>query len=156
MRRPGPASLLFAVLRPRDAKAITVNANTVSLSFGSRSTEVSLGDVEGADLKTGWRWAEIGLRHARGKATVSGLARNDAKAFAGALETARVDWWRRSLAAETGTLSSVRDRLVQLSDPPKYVTGDVIRDLRRDAGQRLAGLRPGGRTRCRTSRKSGC
>lgn len=140
MRRTGLASFLYAILRPGEARAITVNANVVSLSFGSRSTEVSLGDVEGVDLKAGWRWAGIRLRHARGRATVSGLARNDAKALADALETARVHWWRRSLAAEIGTLSSVRDRLAQFSDPPKYVTGDVIRDLRRDAGAAAGGF----------------
>ena len=140
IRRAGLASFLFAILRPGDARAITVNANAVNLSFGSRSTEVSLGDVEGADLKAGKHWAGIRLRHARGKTTVSGLARNDAKALVEALEMARGDWWRRSLAARIRTLSSVHDRLVQFADPPKYVTSDVIRDLRRDAEAAAGGL----------------
>ena len=130
MRRTGLASVLFAILRSGNARAITVRANAVSLSFGSKSTEVSLGDVKGADLEAGGRWAGIRLRHATGKTTVSGLARNDAEAIVDALETARVDWWRRALAAQIGTLSSVHDRLTQFADPPKFVTGEVIRDLK--------------------------
>ena len=69
----------------------------------------------------------------RGKRSCRGLSRDDARAFAEALVTARVHWWRRALAARIATLRSVHDRLVQFANPPKYMTRSVFRELRRDA-----------------------
>ena len=80
-----------------------------------------------AKVKTGWHWYGIRFRHAAGEAFVSGLSRDDARAFAEALVTARVHWWRRALAARIATLRSVHDRLVQFANPPKYMTRNVFR-----------------------------
>ena len=132
-RRTGLASFLLALLRPGDARAISVNADVVRLSFDSRSIVVALGDVEGTELGAGRHWSAVRLRHSGGQATVSGLARNDARAVVDALEAARVVWWRRALAAQIGMLGAVHDRLARLADPPAYVTEKVIRDLRREA-----------------------
>ena len=131
--RIGLASLLFAVLRPKDARAAAVNTNALRLTHGSRYTKIPLGDIVAAKVKTGWLWYGIRFRHAAGEAFVSGLSRDDARAFAEALVTARVHWWRRALAAQIATLRSVHDRLVQFANPPKYMTRNVFRELSRDA-----------------------
>ena len=142
VRRTRLASLPFAILRPWDAKTVTVDANVVSLSFTSRSTDFSLGELERADLVAGRCWAAIRLHYATGKTTVSGLSPNDAKVIADALESRRVDWWRRALASQIGSLNSVHDSLEQLADTPRYVTGDVLRDLRRNAKEAAGGFEP--------------
>ena len=131
--RTGLASLLFAVLRPKDARAAAVNTNALRLTHGSRYTKIPLRDIVAVKVKTGWCWYGIRFRHAAGEAFVSGLSRDDARAFAEALVTARVHWWRRALAARIATLRSVHDRLVQFANPPKYMTRNVFRELRRDA-----------------------
>ena len=131
--RTGLASFLFAVLRPKDARAVAVNTNALRLTHGSRYTKIPLGDIVAAKVKTGRHWCGIRFRHAAGEAFVSGLSRDDARAFAEALVTARVHWWRRALAARIATLRSVHDRLVQFANPPEYMTHSVFRELRRDA-----------------------
>ena len=42
VKRSGLASLLFALFRPREARAAMVNADSVRLSFGSRLREIEL------------------------------------------------------------------------------------------------------------------
>ena len=140
MKRAGLASLLFAILRPGDAKAASVNAESVRLVVGSRSREVALRDIETVEEKTGRRWAGISLGYATGAATVSGLSRAEANALADAVETARVDWWRGTLAPQIGMLRSVHDRLAGFADPPRYVDVDILRDLKRDAQAAAGGL----------------
>ena len=140
MKRTGLASLLFAILRPGDAKAASVNAESVRLVVGSRSREVALRDIETVEEKTGRRWAGISLGYATGAATVSGLSRAEANALADAVETARVDWWRGTLAPQIGMLRSVHDRLAGFADPPRYVDVDILRDLKRDAQAAAGGL----------------
>ena len=131
-RRTGLASLLFAVRRPGDAKAATVDANAVRLVFGSRSTAIPLGDIESAVVETGRLWATMRLRHAAGKAIVSGLSQKDAKAFAEALEAGRTHWWRQAMAAQAATVRSAHDQLSQLADPPAYMAHNVFSELRRN------------------------
>ena len=117
-----------------------MSAERVHLSFGSRSINVALGDVEGTELRAGRRWSAVRLRHSGGRETVSGLARTDARAIVDALEAARVVWWRRALAAPIGTLGAVHNRLARLADPPAYVTEKAIRDLRREAEAAAGGF----------------
>ena len=133
MKRTGLASVLCAIFRPGDAKAASVNAESVRLVVGSRSRDIALRDIETVEEKTGRLWAGIRLGHATGAATVSGLSRAEANALADAVETARVDWWRRTLAPQIGTLRAVHDRLAELADPPKYLDADAVHDLARDA-----------------------
>ena len=74
--RTGLASFLFAVLRPKDARAAAVNTNALRLTHGSRYTKIPLGDIVAAKVKTGWHWCGIRFRHAAGEAFVSGLSRD--------------------------------------------------------------------------------
>ena len=127
--RTGLASILPGLLRPGDAKAAAVNANTLVLKFASRSVEVSLGDIEGAEAEGGWLWSGVRIRCPSMEEAVSGLSRNDARALAEALEAARVGWWRGELAARTGTLRSVIARLAELENPPRYMARGVFNDL---------------------------
>lgn len=73
------------------------------------------------------------IRHAFGKVTVSGLSGADATALATALEAARIDWWRKAVAARIETLRSVHGRVAQLADPQRYIARSVFRDIERDS-----------------------
>ena len=142
MKRSGLAALLFAVFRAGDAREALVNADRVELVFGSRSVDIALGDIGAVEVKAGQRWAGVRLDYARMTATVSGLSRTEARAFADAVERARVEWWRRTLAPQIGALRSVHDRLARFAAPPGYVHGDafdgVMRDARAVAGDLVA------------------
>ncbi len=140
VKRTGLASLLFALFRPGEARAATVNSDSVKLAFGSRSKEIALRDIEAVRLNAGQRWGGVRLGHETAGATVSGLARSEANALAGVIETARVDWWRGQLAPQFGALRSVNGRLASLADPPGYVHSDAIRDLVQDAQAAAGGL----------------
>ena len=140
VKRTGLARLVFAIFRSGDARAATVNAECVELSFGSRPVAIALGGIGAVEVQAGWRWAEVRLGHAGIAATVSGLSRSKARAFAGAVERARVDWWRRMLAPQIGALRSVHERLAGLADPPGYVHADALDDLVRDAQSVAGGL----------------
>ena len=114
--------------------AASVNAETIRLQFLWRSIAVPLGDVESVDVESvdvagHLLWASVRIRHAAGSSQVSGLTRTVASALADAVETARIDWWRKALAAQTCALQSVHDRLAVLSEPPKYLSADALRDL---------------------------
>ena len=140
MKRTGVATLLFAIFRSGDARAASVNADSVELAFGSRSAYIALGDIGAVEVKAGRRWGGVRLGHAGTAATVSGLSRSEARAFADAVERARVDWWRRTMAPQIGALRSVHDRLTGLADPPGYVHSDAVRDLVQDAQAAAGGL----------------
>ena len=140
MKRTGLASPLFAVLRVEDARAASVNADSVELAFSARSAKIALRDIEAVEMKAGRRWTGVRLSHATGAATVSGLSRTDAKALADAVERARVEWWRGALAPQIGVLRSVHDRLAELVDPPRYVDTDALGELMRDAQAAAGGL----------------
>ena len=140
-KRAGLARILFAILHPRHARAASVDAESVRLLFGSRPTEKSLGDVEVVVVTGGWPYSGVRVRHTAGNVRVSGLSRTDANALADALETARGDWWRRTLATQLETLRSIHDRLSALADPPRYLTADALRDLEAEA-QTVAGAFP--------------
>ena len=139
-KRTGLTSLLFAILRPRDACGASVDADTVRLTFGSRSTDIPLGDVEAVHVADGCCWSSIRIRHPAGDSHVSGLPRMAASALADALETARREWWRQALTAQIGTLRTVHDRVTDLVDPPKYLTTDALRDLEHDAQTAVGGF----------------
>ena len=131
---------MFGILRPGDARAAAVDANFVKLSFAVRFTEVALGDLDAIGVDNGRRWARVRLRHAAGREAVSGLSREDARALADALETARSGWWCHALVPQIGTFRSILEQLAQLADPPKYVSIDFIRDLMRDAEKAAGGF----------------
>ena len=141
-RRTGLASLLFAILHPRRAEAASVTGETLRLTFPFQSADIPLGDVEAVDVAAGRRWSGLRIRHAAGTSHVSGLPRLVASALAGALETARRDWWRRALGPRIGSLRAVRDRLAELADPQKYFAADALRDLEAAARAAAGGLAP--------------
>ena len=117
-----------------------MNTDTVKLAFGSRSADIPLGDLEEVELGTSRRWARLRLRYAAGMAVVSGLPPTDAEGLAAALDTSRIDWWRRSLAPQIGPLRAVHDRIAMFADPPKYIDAHALRDLARDAQRAAGGL----------------
>ncbi len=139
-KRTGLARILFAILHPRHARAASVNAGAVRLLFGSGSTDISLGDVELVDVAGGRLYSGVRIRHTAGSTHVSGLPRTDASALADALETTRCEWWHRTLAPHLETLRSVHDRLTALTDPPKHLTADEIRDLKAEAQTAAGGF----------------
>ena len=131
--RTGLASFLLPLLRPRDAKAAIVDADVLTLvrPFGTRTIPIQ--EIESASVARAWFWRGVRIRHAYGREAVSGLSWHRARTLVDALEAARLDWWRRTLAAHNETLRSVHDRLAQLADPPRYMARSVFSDLERDA-----------------------
>ena len=109
------------------------------LTNGS-SVEFSLGEIGKVELEFGRRWASVNLQHKGGRTTVSGLNPKRVVALTDALETARADWWRRSLASQGELLKSVNSRLEELADPSGYVTHISFDTLIRDAETATAGL----------------
>ena len=132
-RRRGLASFLFAIIRPSDADAATVAPNSLRLSIAFWTREIPLGEIDAAELTLGRFWSSLRIRHVSGEVAVSGLSRADATALAAALEDARVDWWRKALAAQIATVRSVHERIAQLAEPQGYVTRSAFGDLGRDA-----------------------
>ena len=133
VRRGVLASILFSLIRPRDAKAAAVDADflTLTLLFGSK--EIPLQEIETTEVAGGWFWGGVRIHCASGKEAVSGLSRREAHALFDALESARIDWWHRVLDARVGTLSSVHARVSQFVDPPRYMSRSVFSDLELDA-----------------------
>lgn len=129
VKRTGLASFLFGIARPRDARAAAVTPDAVTLAPPPRAGRMALGEVEAVALEAGRIWGGVRIRLASGEAAVSGLARDEARAFAAALEAARVAWWRKTLDARADALRSGHDRVAQLADPPRYVARSVGRDL---------------------------
>ncbi len=129
----GLATLLFAILHPRYARAVTMDANALRLEYGSRSSEISLGKIESAEIKTGWIWSTVQLCHDGGESVVSGLSSDVAQDFVKALEIARTRWWQRELAPQIGIIRSVCDRLAQLAEPATYLTHSAFNQLRNEA-----------------------
>ena len=111
----------------------TVTATALRVRSAFQTREIPLGDIATAELKTGWWWGTVRIRHASGKVAVSGLSRADATTLATALEAARVDWWRNAVAARLETLRSVHERVALLAEPRRYVARSVFRELERDA-----------------------
>lgn len=133
-KRTEPDSILFAILQPHTATAASVDAETIGLQFLWRSVAVPLGDVESVDVESvemagDLLWAAVRIRHSAGSSQVSGLSKTVATDLAESVGAARIDWWRNAIAARTGALQSVHDRLAELAAPPKYVTADALQDL---------------------------
>ena len=138
VRRSRLASVLYGITRPGQARAATVNANALALTFAFRSKEIPLGAIDTAELEAGRCWDRVRIRYVSGNVVVSGLSRTDAKSLTRTLEAARVDWWRRTLAAQLETLRSVHARVSKLETPPRYMSDSVWSDLER-AAQKVAG-----------------
>lgn len=132
-KRTGFASFLFAVICPKDAKAALLSPNVLRLAFTVRLKEIPIGKIEASEVKTLWRWGSVRIRHASGKAAVSGLSRHNAEELAKTLEASRVDWWHKLFATQIESLRSVHDHLAHFSNPPRYISHSAGRNLERDA-----------------------
>ena len=133
IRRTGIASFIFALLHPRDAKAATVNEDILELRYGSRSKEIPVRNIHTTEIATGWFWSDIQIRSLSQVVTISGLSQAAAKSFNNALESARVNWWLRTLTANIESLRSVYNCLEQFIDPSRYITHSIFTNLERDA-----------------------
>ena len=139
-KRVGLASFLFSILRPRQAKAVSVNSDAVQLKFGSGTVDFSLGDVETVSLTDGSRWSSICIRHAAGDCRVSGLPQTATSTLVEAIESARIHWWREKFSTQIGFLRFVHEKLETFVGPMKYVTHDMLKDLTRDAQMAVGSL----------------
>ena len=133
VRRSALASFLFALIRPRDAKAAAVNGDVLTLTLLFGSKEISFKEIETAEVAGGWFWDDVRIHCTSRKETVSGLSRREVHAFFDALESARIDWLHRVLDGRVETLRFVHARVSQLLDPPRYMSRSVFSNLDRDA-----------------------
>ncbi len=83
------ASILFAIVRPSDAKAAVLSGNSLTLMHSSRSMKIPLDEIGTVVLEDEWWWRAMRIGIATGESTVSGLSRSAARAFAESLELER-------------------------------------------------------------------
>ncbi len=138
--RKGLASFVFAILRPSDANRATVSMDGLILRRRSRSARIPFQRIENTEVISGWIWTKIRIHLSSGNKTVSGLSRRPAFVFANALESARIDWWRMMLASHEDELSTVYHRLMELADPPRYVSRSIFNVLESEAKDVAAGF----------------
>ena len=131
VKRAGIASFIFAFLHPGDAKAATVNGDILEMEHTFGSKEISVRNIHTAEIATGWFWSGIQIRSLSQVVTISGLSRTAAETFVNALESARVDWWSRTLRANIKSLRSVYNSLEQFVDPSRYITHSIFTNLER-------------------------
>ena len=136
--RKGVASLLFALARPADAKASVLDGSVLRLNMPVGSREIALGEIEGVELKAGWRWGGVLIRTPSGTSTVYGLSQEDAAALAAALEDTRTRWWREALAANGSQLEAAAARLQSLSHSEAYVRRRAFDAMRKEAAAAAA------------------
>ena len=74
VKRTGLASMLFAMLRPGEARAAALYADSVKLDFGAHSSKIALGAVGTIEANLGRRWALLRFRHTVGTSTVTVVA----------------------------------------------------------------------------------
>ena len=128
----GLTTFLFTILRPHHARAITIDADALLLDHRSSSKKISLGNIKSAEFKTGWIWSKVWIHHDDGEAVIPGLPPASTQAFVQALETARVQWWRRTLALQTKTLRAVHEKLMQLASPSAYLRHRAFLELKNE------------------------
>ena len=81
-KRVGLASLLFALARPRDARAAALNRATLRVTMALGAREIPMRDIHVISLERQWAWGGVRIRTARGDTVVSGLERREAAALA--------------------------------------------------------------------------
>ena len=131
VKRAGIASFIFTFLHPGDAKAATVNGDILEMEHTFGSKEIPVRNIHTAEIATGWFWNGIQIRSLSQVVTVSGLSRTASETFVNALESARVDWWSRTLRANIKSLRSVYNSLEQFVDPSRYITHSIFTNLKR-------------------------
>ena len=141
IRRTGLLGRLLGLMHPGEARSAAITADGLKLTFPSRTTTIAFDDLEKASVKPGWFRDRIRFDHASRAETISGVARKDAHAFAEAIEAVRENWWRQKIAARKDAIRSAHDRLVQMKDPPGYVTMSAGSALVQSAREAVSGLR---------------
>ena len=155
-KRTGLARVLFAILQPRRARAVSVNAEAVRLLFGSRSTDISLGDVETVDVAVGWLHSGVRIRHSACNSHVSGLPRTAAFAWPMCSSPQDVSGGavslRRNLRGSSSCMNGWRHWPIRpsTSPPTRFANLRPRRKLSPTNSQRS------GRERCRMLPRSAC
>lgn len=138
-RRVGLASWLFAVIRPRDAKAATLGRTALSLTVFSGAQEILMRDIHTVSMERQWAWGGVRIRTALGETVVSGLPRHKAASLAAAVEETRMAWWREFLVGHADALHAVDARLAGLDAPRCYVRrrafSSLVEEVRRVAAE---------------------
>ena len=140
-KRVGLASLLFAVARPRDARAATLGRTAFRLAMFSGPREIPMQDIHAVSLERQWAWGGVRIRTARGDTVVSGLRRREAATLVTAAEEARIAWWRELLVEHADTLHIINARLADLEAPRCYVRRRAFSSLVEEV-QRAASALP--------------
>ena len=134
-KRTGLASLLFAVVRPRDPRATTLEGTSLRLTMPLGLREIPVRDIVSVVMEGQWGWGGARIRTAHGETVVSGLRHRDAVELAAGLEDARIAWWQESLATHAPTLRASDARLADLATPQSYVRhrafSSLVEDMQR-------------------------
>ena len=138
--RKGLATFVFAILRPQDANSAGVSMDGLILRHRFRSTTISFQEIEKTEVIAGWIWTKIRIHFSSGNITISGLARHPAFVFTNALEESRIDWWRMVLTSHEDKLRSTYHRLMELSDPARYISRRIFKTIENEAKDVSAGF----------------
>ena len=129
-KRVGLASLLFALARPRDARAAALRAAALRLTMRFGPREIPLQHIHAVlPPEPQWAWYGVRIRTAGDDTVVSGLRRREAFKLVAAVEEARIAWWRDFLAEHADALRIIDARLADLETPRCYVRRGVFSSL---------------------------
>ena len=135
--RVGLASVLFALARPRDARAAAVKRAALRLTMAFGARKIPMRAIHAVSLERQWAWGGVRIRTAVGDTAVSGLRRHEAATLATAVEEARIAWWREFLEEHADALRIIDARLTDLETPRCYVRrrafSSVIEEVQRAA-----------------------
>ena len=136
--RKGLAKFLFPILRPKEAKGATLSRDGLTLRHRFNSTKVVFQKINKTEVAGGWIWSKIRVNSSFGTKTISGLSRRRAFLFAETLEHAWIDWWRQMLASHEDILNSIHQRVMELADPPRYVSRSIFTTIEHEANNAVA------------------
>ena len=129
-KRVGLASLLFALARPRDARAAALRAAALRLTMRFGPREIPLQHIHAVlPPEPQGAWYGVRIRTAGDDTVVSGLRRREAFKLVAAVEEARIAWWRDFLAEHADALRIIDARLADLEPPRCYVRRGVFSSL---------------------------
>ena len=123
------SSLLFALARPRDARAVELRASALRLTMRFGPREITLQHIHAVTREPQGAWYGVRIRTAGDDTVVSCLRRREAFKLVAAVEEARIAWWRDFLAVHADALRNIDGRLADLETPRCYVRRGVFSSL---------------------------
>jgi len=124
------AAFLLPFLRPGHAKSAEAGTTGIFLGLAAGGDEVVYRDILSVDIRRGLVWSSILVLTINGPRVISGLVPQEAQAFVGAINEARIAWWNAAFTAHSEGIDAAYHFVASLSDPPRYMSRSAFRALR--------------------------